>query len=472
MDIEEERRSTNNSPSLATSSHSARRYAPVLPRIVAADPSDLSHHGQHSLPHHREHVTSDPNSSVRHPQRPPYEPRHSFPPAPTSPRRYHNERYYDDRRHHEYPSYVQEPPYPTRPYSAVDTERHPYRETYPESPRDAYAQYPPPRPTSAFEERYPPRRSLSPPRIRPVNRDPRDRSPGGRYPHYPERRYPPGPSYYRDERDYPPRTQPRSENEMEYHRQREDYRRRGTPEHPSRPVSEQISLEDFAERANRYSNTLGRYVPPSRESLRDALFTFAHHRGHARGRSEGNGRDMVLPPAREILSVSPDMRGPTPPSAEFSERAHFPAMRQPFQYTDRQAPSARGNEWAAYFSVRDMRSIEAPEEILQSLSIPRDRNILERPPQRDEMNTTEGRIDARSARGRLVPVSDHHDEFDHVRRREQPPPETPHRSHVPSIQPRTGFPSSGLRSTAPATPPNPRFSHNDPRTTIIVFYRN
>lgn len=436
MDIDEDRRSTNPSPSLASSAQLGRQRT-VLPRIVAADAETPQHPArrQPSYYYHHEPEPRDPNSSIRR-ERPPYETRHSFPPAPISPRLYYSERSYDDRRQYELEQRPYEQTYPSRPYSAVESERHPYREPYPRSPREAYAPYPPQRPTSAFDQRYHPRRSLSPPRFRPVNRDPRDRSPNGRYPHYPERPYPPRP--YRDEPEHRQRQRSRSDHEMYMGHGRPE-----TPEHPAADNSQSITLEEFAARADRYDPRVGRYAPPSREPPRDSPFTFAHQVGHARGRSEGNGRDTILPPAREILSVSPEMMGRRD---EASDRSRSSAEQYHPSHLGRPPPSSTNSVG------RPHSPFPPPEEILQSMSLrqrtPPPTSGL--PLNWDPMIRS---LEASDNSKTAVRGSGTHD------------PQTPHRQHVPSIQSnRTGFPNSGLRSTAPATPPNPRTAQNDSRT--------
>jgi hypothetical protein len=471
MDIDEDRRSTNTSPSLTSSMGQSGRRTTTLPRIVPAADSETVQHPSGRQQHYssnREPSVRDPNANATVPREgPPYAPRHSFPPAPTSPRRYHypGERYYsDDRRHLDHHSPYSEHSYPTRPYSAVETERHPYREPYPRSPRDAYAQYAlPQRPTSAFDERYhhqSPRRSLSPPRFRPVNRDPRDRSPSSRYPHYPqERPYPPMGTYPGDvERGYSPRPPNREHRAL--------HGIPGTPEYAGHvPSPTTMSLEEFAETADRWSHTLGRYAPVSRDRTRaHSPFTFAHHQGpgHTRGRSEGdNGRDRILPPAREILSVSPEV-----PSTTGTREARRWKERQHEQFHPYSTTVARP---ADYYNNG---SQHAPEEILQSMSL----QAITRPSRMTVDNTRERHQLARLGdRARIVgPAragSDHHQHHESsttgvVMARGQDPQTPQHRSsHVPSIQPsRTGFPNSGLRSTAPATPPNPRRAEDDSRT--------
>ena len=463
MDIDEERRSTNTSPSVTSSGQSGRPTStPVLPRIVAAaDASDSRHPGRQHLSHH-EHDLRDPNSSIRRdPPAQPYDPRHTFPQAPISPIRrsyYPSEHYYEDRQRHNHPAY--EHPYPSRPYSAVDLERHAYREPYPPSPRSTYSEYIPPRPTSALrlqDERYhhQQRRSLSPPRFRPVNRDPRDRSPNNRYPPYPERPYPP-----RDPREYSHRLHSRGDTSDREYR---EYGQRPESPYPESPRSRQRVLEEFAQRADRWSHSLGRYAPIQREPPRDTTtpFSTAHQGNRSNGYGDrGNGRDTILPPARDILSVSPE---------------------RPTQGALSSAPVTRSRpSRGVRLSLRtgfeplagdDPYSVQAPEEILRQMSL----QAITRPSEFQDDSPRQGRLHPMSPRPMadrtriLGGNSDLHHQHRSTSRSMIHEPHTPthHRSHndVPPIQPnRTGFPSSGLRSTAPATPPIPRTAQHDSRT--------
>ena len=482
MDVDDERRSTNTSPSVTSSGQSGRPTStPVLPRIVAAaDASDSRHPGRQHLSHH-EHDLRDPNSSaIRREPPQPYDPRHTYPPAPTSPTRRHyypSEHYYEDRRRHNHPPY--EHPYPSRPYSAVDLERHPYREPYPPSPRSTYSEYIPPRPSSALrlqDERYhhQQRRSLSPPRFRPVNRDQRDRSPHNRYPQYPEQPYPP-----RDPRD---RLHSRSDtNDREYR----EYGHRPESPYPESPRSRQRVLEEFAQRADRWSHSLGRYVAPvPREPPRDttAPFSSVHQGNRSNGYGDrGTGRDTILPPAREILSVSPER----PTGAARGSRIIRVSRSMPVDtlFSPPQGPATYFGRRTGFESSDDIYSVQAPEEILRLMSL----QAITRPSEFQEDSPRQGRLHPMSPRPMadrtriLGGISDLHHQHRSTSRsmiHVHEPPNTPthhrsHNDHVPPIQPsRTGFPSSGLRSTAPATPPIPRTAQHDSRTTLphLSFY--
>ena len=468
MDIDEERRSTNTSPSVTSSGQSGRPGTTVLPRIVAAaDASESRHPGRQHLSHH-EHDLRDPNSSaIRREPPQPYDPRHTFPPAATSPTRryyYPSEHYYDDRRRHNHPPY--EHPYPSRPYSAVDLERHPYREPYPPSPRSTYSEYIPPRPTSALrlqDERYhhQQRRSLSPPRFRPVNRDPRDRSPDNRYPQYPERPYPP-----RDPREYSHRLHCRSDpSDREYR----EYGHRPESPYPESPRSRQRVLEEFAQRADRWSHSLGRYAPVPRDPPpRDTTpFSSAHPGNRSNGYGDrGNGRDTILPPAREILSVSPER--PT----GVARGSRITKVRLGSMGTGPPSQGATYFERRTGFESDDPYSVQAPEEILRLMSL----QAITRPSEFQEDSPRLHPMSPRPVTDRtriLGGISDPHHQHRSTSRsmiHVHEPPHTPthhrsHNDHVPPIQPsRTGFPSWGLRSTAPATPPIPRTAQHDSRT--------
>jgi hypothetical protein len=318
------------------------------------------------------------------------------------------------------------------------------------STRDRYRQHSPHHshsparhPIPSRPSAYSPRRPYSPPPFRPPIRDPRDRSPTSRsYPHYPER-YPSRHGPYRETRpEYSSRGQIDEFNDR--------YRRAGTPEYPRSPT-----VVEFGQMADRYS--LGRYASVGREERRhasDLPFTFAHRYsgGHSReGHPETGRREPLLPPARDILSVSPEMMGSRHNRREgdFIDRSHS-AGERPFRPTYHHRTGER-----EYLERRG--SPQRPEDILEAMRIPVQRRpndvFLDSESTQRPKSTESSSTPAKSEPTPSRPVS-------------YQPHHSPKLQGVASVQPRTGFPSSGLRSTAPPTPPNHRSSQNDSGTTF------
>jgi hypothetical protein len=273
-------------------------------------------------------------------------------------------------------------------------------------------------------------------------RDPRDRSPTSRsYPHYPER--------------YPSRQGPYRETHSEYSSRGQidefngRYRRAGTPEYTRSPT-----VEEFGQMADRYS--LGRYATVGREERHhpsDLPFTFAHRRtdGHSReGNPEVGRREPLLPPARDILSVSPEMMGSRQSRREgdFIDRSHSAGDR-PFRPTYHHRNAER-----EYLERRS--SPQRPEEILEAMRVP----VYRRP--NDVFLDSESTQRPKSTESSSTPAKS---EPTPSRPVSYQPHHSPKLQGVASVQPRTGFPNSGLRSTAPPTPPNHRSSQNDSGTT-------
>jgi len=204
-----------------------------------------------------------------------------------------------------------------------------------------------------------------------------------------------------------------------------------------------MSADQYGAAADRHNGV--RHVGSLREehASRDTgrTFTFAHRRReHQRVRSfdEGRSPPPILPPAREILSGSTSPIDAT--TAGYSGRP----MSREGRYTPPRAHSAgerlvRPGAMLMEFNYppRDRHDGQyAPEDILQSM---RDRRLPPPPgPEYHGQPTTE-KIPYDEAGRPVAPMTYQSDR-----------PQGPHR---------TGFPSSGLRSTAPATPPQPRVSH-------------
>ena len=216
-----------------------------------------------------------------------------------------------------------------------------------------------------------------------------------------------------------------------------------------------MTVEEFAAIADRYSHSqytnVGQEYPQRR---RENPFTFAHRTnetGHSRGRSMEERREPLLPPARDLLSVSPELMIPgqshsREPRIDLIDRSHSAGERlirpNPIEYS-REPDRAR--------------SFHAPEDILESM-----RGHTRQPYSRTFPSTPEqDRFPATHAHPDIAAMERYE-----ARRTIDPTATMPTQQSqgVTSVAPRTGFPSSGLRSTAPPTPPNPRSSHHDSGT--------
>lgn len=443
MDLDEIRPSRNNTPSRPHSQSPLR--PPLLPPIVPPNPESRSI--SHS--HHPRDRPYDDAIDPRHHRPSTYEPPNSLH-SPTYPQRYEQE--YNSplerRPHSEYSLY---PTYHEGRRGSVHLRLEDDRSTS-FTRRDNYRTYsPPPYPTNSRPHDYSPGRSYSPgPRSRPPIRDPRDRSPTSRaYPYYPERyqsRY----SHYRDTRSEYSTRGPVDEFD-------DRYRRAEAPEH-----TRSMTVEEYAERADRWDNSLGRYASRhERHSGGDAPFTFAHREryndGHFReGYPEDARREPLLPPARDILSVSPESmaRRQARREIELVDRSHSAGER-----SVRYSHHHRGVE-REYLARRG--SPQRPEEILEGMRAP----VHRRRPN-DVFLASVMTQHPRSAESTIIQSPS---EITRTPATFQPTPPSPKLQGVTSVQPRTGFPSSGLRSTAPPTPPNHRSLQNDSGITVLPLY--
>ena len=124
-------------------------------------------------------------------------------------------------------------------------------------------------------------------------------------------------------------------------------------------------MEEFGQMADRY--TLGRYASVGREERHhasDLPFTFAHRftGGHSReGHPDTGRREPLLPPARDILSVSPEMMGSRHNRREDDsiDRSHS-AGERPFRPTYQYRNGER-----EYLERRG--SPQRPEDILEAM---------------------------------------------------------------------------------------------------------
>ena len=185
-------------------------------------------------------------------------------------------------------------------------------------------------------------------------------------------------------------------------------------------------------------------VGPSREEhySRDTVktFTFAHRRReHQRVRSVDEGRSppRILPPAREILSGSTSPIDAT--TAGYSGRpmsreGHYAPPRAHSAGERLVRPGAMLIEYN--YRPRDHDDQYAPEDILQSM---KDKRLPPRPGPEYYGYRTPEKIPYNETGRPAAPTTYQSDRL-----------QGPHR---------TGFPSSGLRSTAPATPPQSRAAH-------------
>jgi hypothetical protein len=222
-----------------------------------------------------------------------------------------------------------------------------------------------------------------------------------------------------------------------------------------------MTVEEYGDRADRWDNSLGRYASRhERHSGGDAPFTFAHrdryNGGHFReGYPEDARREPLLPPARDILSVSPESMASRQARREVDppDRSHSTGER-PVRQSHHYRPVER-----EYLARRG--SPQRPEEILEGMRAP----VHHRPS--DVFLASQMTQRPRSTESTIIQSQS---EVTHTPANFQPTPPSPNLQGVASVQPRTGFPNSGLRSTAPPTPPNHRSSHNDSGITILPAY--
>ena len=252
-------------------------------------------------------------------------------------------------------------------------------------------------------------------------------------------------------RDMSPRSQPSRQPRPG------DYRQLYPPEYREYPEGRDFERREYYDRhyppfrddhrfqrgaADHYNGD--RYVGPPREERYSQdigeTFTFAHRgREHQRVRSfdEGRSPPLILPPASEILSgsASPiDAASARYSGRPTSQEGHLTPPRAHSAGERLVRPGAMLLEYN--YPQRDYHDRHyAPEDILQSM---RDRRPP--PPGSDYY-------------GHRTPERISYDETG------KPSAPTTYQSDRPQGQHRTGFPSSGLRSTAPATPPQPRVSH-------------
>ena len=275
-------------------------------------------------------------------------------------------------------------------------------------------------------------------------RDSRDRSPRSRgYSNYVPDNYRHQPTTRDDPREY--REERGSRREREYGQESSYYYGRpSTPDYHARP----LSAEEYMARADTYDRRSNRYVPPHYHDRldRERPFTFAH-RGERRPDSQERptqderGERISLPPvARELLSASPEaIQVPPRHIRDPIERARSVGSR-----TSRHYPhSSSHRPYEQDLQVERGASPTAPEAILEGMRY--------RQPQR-------GHGPYESVPRRTYPSnSERYQEI------------TSHPRNVPAttLPQRPSFPNSGLRSTAPSTPPNPRTLPNDPRTLIL-----
>lgn len=278
----------------------------------------------------------------------------------------------------------------------------------------------------------------------------------------------------RDPRDYSPRVQParlqledyrrrhniRYEYPTERELERREYIERSLPafrdDHHFRPYSPHRHSEQHGGSADRHGDH--RDQLHSQDGSGDA-FTFAHRRPeHQRVRSFDESERLstrTLPPAREILSgpgspIDPTTGYPRPSSHDgrySPPRSHSAGERLV-------RPGALLMEYGHPPQPGEPRQY-APEDILQSM---RERRV---PPPPHEYYRTRTPELAQGGRAQ-APLEYGYHQSD----RRPDAPQGPHR---------TGFPSSGLRSTAPATPPQPRVSHpdgNDPHLSTPLILQS
>ena len=430
MEVDETTRPLNATPTAPVSESQVRRPIPFPPSLARPE-QDTSVYPVYSANGHPEpYYERRGHPSSRHM-------------APLSPR-HADEDYWRSRTNHHYPrryghSYISR-------YGSED-DYHPRElnggDYYPRSSRDPPA-YSPPSRTS--DDRYsdPPReRSPFP---RPLRRDPRDVSPRS-YPHYP-REY----STF-SHRDPDIERLDRFERRPPSPREFRPHYDLGPPHlHPDSPDPRyEINVEDYHETGYRLLE--GRYMSSREYAIRerDPSFTFVRRSPHTRVRSMEEPREPRLPPARHLLSVSPDLMMPTrshqrdPSIRDPIDRSHSAGERL-VRPTDIDYPSQWGRR----------SSFHAPEDILDGM-----REALHRPPP-DYRPLERVHSPTRHAVAEIATMED----LESRRLREaHPTTPPPNRTHgVTPVAPRTGFPSSGMRSTAPPTPPVPRITQIDSGT--------
>ena len=349
------------------------------------------------------------DEAMRHPGRSPYqheEPPHFYFRTHSHDHRHHSPPIYSSRRDYidEYPPHVQRPR-TSDSFRATDYGRrslgelgHSHRYSGHDDFRSRTAVSP--RRQTMDSRDYSPGRT---PRVRQFH----ERS-DHTYREYPEDRRRDGPRYGRHSPD--PTLPPfRSDFESGY----------TSPRHPRH-------LDD-----NPHSRP-NRYPPPRQEP-----FSFAH-RPSAYETEDSRRRELPrLPPAREILS-SPGVLTPTrsPPGNNYVD-----PLERARSSGDRLRDDLQGsyNDYGRGPSPQRRPSIPRPEEILASMS--RQRSLP------DENPNPPG-----SPSVFAYPEADRHNQ---PRRADFPHTPRPH-TGVTSTH-RSGFPSSGLRATAPATPPGLRY---------------
>ena len=322
-----------------------------------------------------------------------YDHRHASPPVST-----HSGRYYDDQYY--------------RPAERPRTSELSFRESHPgRHPLEETGQ------SHRFDE-FRSRNLVSPRR---QTMDPRDYSP---------RRSTDTRSYHESDRSYRNYPQDRRMERPEYGRYSPDPNmfsfRSGIELGYSSPHRHSRESDEYSRsRSNRY---LSSRVQP---------FTLVHPPPPHELESSRPPEPIRLPPVNELLS-SPEVRTPTQPS---SGNNYVDPLERARSAKDRSKddPDNALHDDRGHRSHERRHSFQRPEEILESM--------------RGQRSLPEGNMHSRE---NPLPFSYPEGERPEYPRR----PELPHasRSHTGvTSAPRTGFPNSGVRSTAPATPPNPRY---------------
>lgn len=419
MDVDEPTRSTGATASAPIPASHVHRPVPVLPSLSRSD-LDIRHY-----------PPANPNGYPdEYYHRRPYESSRTT--VPLSPRHAHDDYYWRNRTSHEYP-HRYEHRYESRSGGerhSYHVQEHPNSEYYPRPLRDTGPYSPRAPSTDDRDSDYSGRHS---PQIRPLRRDPRDRSPRS-YPHYPReynnfsRRDPDIELLDRFERR-PPSPRGRTSGHPHHDLQ---------PRHSTYPDSLDPRydryIEDHYKRTERMPD---RSYFSSREYVRrerDLPLTFVHRSPHTRVRSMEETREAHLPSTRTQERDS-SIRDPIDRSHSAGERLMRPA------------------EMDFSFQLGRRSSFHSPEDILDGMRESHQGRGPHYPPIDGTHSPLRHPVAETAAMEQLEPRR-------LGERRPVTPP--PNRSQaVPSVAPRTGFPSSGMRSTAPPTPPVPRITQID-----------